>query len=173
MKIIKQGPAECVLATIANLANKEFGEVKDIAARTTGGRSWEQWATLDCFPAPSLKYTCSIRYVLDTCGIMDSVGPHVDELAYVKPGQRAAVKRLPSLGRGFLTLSNGPVSHVIAWEHGRLFDSGRERVELEQGSTEGETLGQLMRRYRRQCSYIWIAAMVRTSGRRSISPICQ
>lgn len=142
MKVERQGPCECILATFAGLAEIPLDDVRDCAYNILGGPWWATATKQNVLPAiAGLGHHFNAPDVAATV----SAGAHIIPNSH--PFRRAP--RLPKAKRGaiLLQLYNPLQSHILPFEGGYVYDPS------EVHDQSAETLGQLLRRYRRD--YQW------------------
>ena len=123
MKVEKQEDQECMLATIAALADRSLAEVRALACGYARVKTWN--ATLR-----GPKYWKTVRYLVRTLKVTGV--PTEREWGAQRSSRMLAVLTastpalvLPPTGRGSVTFKTRKgVSHICAFEDGRLYNSG-------------------------------------------------
>lgn len=113
MKVELQGPNECMLATIAALADVPLATVRARALRLTGGASW--YVVASYYPR---LYWAAARWLAEEYGVVAAVAlkPLV---AGAHPPRRW--RRLPA-GRGSIIFRFGKRYHICPFADGLIYD---------------------------------------------------
>lgn len=107
MHVERQGPCECLLATVAALSDRSLSAVRELAEQHSG-QSWlDTWKYRD-------RLTATMDYLCETLGL-----PPIDSSARVDAGTKWT---LPTTGRGYVRVYTAWGAHIMPWENGRVCD---------------------------------------------------
>jgi hypothetical protein len=129
----------CFLATIAALTRRALPEVEEYACARLGVRGVRHWDPHRRTIQQSVFWQAGLETAEYFGGaalrkVMESRGGRM-------PGQD--LTRLPTTGRGNVSIRGPHGGHVSPWENGRVFDSNADAI----ARTTGETLEVYLARY--------------------------
>ena len=123
MKVEKQGSDECVLATIAALADRPLAEIRQLACKVAGVKVWAH-----AVQTPS--YWRAIKYLCNRFG--GNLKYHFTSYKYGDPPPGASVEvlsndiiDLPEKGKGTVIIwrtKGKRISHIMPWSNGKVCD---------------------------------------------------
>ena len=113
LNVERQGPSECMLATIAALQGRPLAQVRAEACRAARVDKWDDliypprtetyWQAIERVAGPDLYPIVHCRYAATTV-------PTAGEWA------------IPNSGRGVIVVTFRDTSHIMPWENGLIYD---------------------------------------------------
>jgi len=122
LSVEKQGHDECMLSTIAALAEMPLGYVRGIALAGSGACTWGAHMPFGTY-YKGVSFAC---HVLDPSGKLNALvdytklHPTASEPAVTRLSRK--VRKLPANGRGTVTLRRGLRAHIAPWADGLIYD---------------------------------------------------
>lgn len=115
MRVERQGRGECVLATIAALAEVSLQEVREVACAAMGVSEWSEIVT----PARVDRFIKGVRAAVRHFQVRGIPSTH-----YLVAGDQPRIKQtLPKKGRGSIIVqSGGHGSHIAPFEDGLVYN---------------------------------------------------
>lgn len=123
MKVEHQGHNECMLATLAALAEVPLSEVRELACTVAEKKTWAEFCAAVISQGDVAVYWQVVNYLIRYYNLPLNLVNLESNNIYMGEGD---FDRVPATGRGTILVALGGGSyHIMPWENGKVYDPNK------------------------------------------------